>query len=53
MFHQINCAELSRAYLTQSNGIEEMNEESHRVWCKNGLHKTVCVRVIVTLPSHF
>ena len=47
---QINSSDLSRAYLTQQDGVGN-TKEKRLIWCKNGLHETICLRVIVSLPA--
>ena len=50
MVDQLRSADLSRSFLSKENKVYPATKKRRQKWCALGLHKSVCVRVIVALP---
>ena len=50
---QFRSADLSRSYLSKTDKIYDSVESQRKDWCDAGLHRSICVRVLVALPKGF
>ena len=50
---QFRSADLSRSYLSMTDEIYDSVESQRKAWCAAGLHRSICVRVLVALPKGF
>ena len=48
---QFRSADLSRSYLSTADEIYKSAESQRKDWCTAGLHRSICVRVLVALPK--